>query len=148
MQNCFIFIWMNQWMYACVVPFANNLHSNVCMYDVDPQEPSQSTVRSRLSGKSFMNILNYMHRTFCIRVFELKIQSFCVVCMHDSKQYLHYTLHYSVGPWALVVSPRFSRDFFFPISTSNDCRLLYVYKQILDSVFHCATTTGIGYQML
>lgn len=134
-------------MNVCMVLFANHLDSNVCLCVcecVDLPEPSQSTVQS----KSFMNILKYMHRTFCIRVFELKIQSFNVVCMHDSKQYLHYTLHYFVCRKRWLCRLPFLFWDFFSISTWNDCRLLHVYKQILDSAIYCPTTTGTGYQMV
>lgn len=96
MQNCFIFIWMNACMHGTVCSRLGCLLVRWLCECVDLPEPSQSPVQSRLNSKSFMNILKYMHRTCCIRVFELKIQSFNVVCMHDSKQYLHYTLHYFV----------------------------------------------------
>lgn len=66
--------------------------ASVC---VDPHQSIDCSF-GRLSGKSFMNNLKYMHRTFGA-VFELKIQSFsvCLACIMWSNIYT--TLHFTIS---------------------------------------------------
>lgn len=117
MQNCFIFIiWMNEWMNAC-------MHGTVCQPSrlefllarcwcvrecFDVPAPSQSTVQSRLRGKSFMNILNCTctgHSVLVCSNWKFNLATLFACMIRNNIYTTLYTL--LCAPWASVVSPQF-----------------------------------------